>query len=60
MVNRRRFEVDLPANRRAGLEQLAKEIGVSSADLARIAIGRLLANPDFITGRKSDRQQEAA
>ena len=60
MVNRRRFEVVLPADRRAGLEQLAKEVGVSSADLARIAIGRLLANPDVITGRKSRPQSEAA
>jgi hypothetical protein len=32
---------------------------VSSADLARIAIGRLLADPDVITGRKH-RQAEAA
>jgi len=60
MVDRRRFEVALPADRRAGLEQLAREVGVSSADLARIAIGRLLANPDVITGRKDHPAQEAA
>jgi hypothetical protein len=59
MRDRKRFEIAMPADRRAGLEQLAKEVGVSSADLARIAIGRLLANPDVITGRK-DRPQEAA
>jgi hypothetical protein len=59
MRDRKRFEIVMPADRRAGLEQLAKEVGVSSADLARIAIGRLLANPDVITGRK-DRPQEAA
>ena len=60
MRDRTRFEIVMPADRRAGLEQLAREVGVSSSDLARIAIGRLLANPDVITGRKSDRPQEAA
>jgi hypothetical protein len=60
MRDRKRFEIVMPADRRAGLEQLAKEVGVSSADLARIAIGRLLANPDVITGRKDHPAQEAA
>jgi hypothetical protein len=58
--NQKRFEIVLPADRRAGLERLAKEVGVSSSDLARIAIGRLLANPDVITGRKDRPQSEAA
>jgi hypothetical protein len=57
MVNRRRFEVALPAVRRAELARLADDAGISSADLVRLAIVRLLANPDVITGRKS---QEAA
>jgi hypothetical protein len=60
MRDRKRFEIVMPADRRAGLEQLAKEVGVSSADLARIAIGRLLADPDVITGRKDRPQSEAA
>ena len=42
MNNDARFELRLPAQRRAQLEALADETGLSSADLARLAIGRLL------------------
>jgi hypothetical protein len=57
MVNRRRFEVALPAVRRAELARLADDAGISAADLARLAIIRLLNDPASLTGRKS---QEAA
>ena len=60
MAHPRRFEVSLPADRRAGLERLAQEVGVSSADLARIAIGRLLNDSASLTGRKDHPAQEAA
>ena len=61
MINRRRFEVALPAVRRAELARLADDAGISAADLARLAIIRLLNDPASLTGRKSDRPaQEAA
>ena len=59
MINRRRFEVALPAVRRAELARLADDAGISAADLARLAIIRLLNDPASLTGRK-DRPQEAA
>jgi hypothetical protein len=37
-----RFEIKLTAQRRRALDQLAHEAGISSADLARLAIGQLL------------------
>jgi hypothetical protein len=37
-----RFEIKLPANRRAQLGALADECGLSSAALVRLAIGQLL------------------
>jgi hypothetical protein len=48
MNNDARFELRLPVQRRPQLEALADETGLSSADLARLAIGRLLANPEVI------------
>jgi hypothetical protein len=60
MRDRKRFEIAMPADRRAGLEQLAKEVGVSSADLARLAIIRMLNDPASLTGRKDRPAQEAA
>jgi hypothetical protein len=42
MNNDARFELRLPTQRRAQLEALADETGLSAADLARLAIGRLL------------------
>lgn len=47
-----RFEVRLTPERRAQLEQLSTQIGVSAPDLARLAITQLLANRDtLLTGR---------
>ena len=60
MINRRRFEVALPAVRRAELARLADDAGISAADLARLAIIRLLNDPASLTGRKSDRPQSEA
>jgi len=57
--DRKRFEVVLPADRRAELARLADDAGISAADLARLAIIRLLNDPASLTGRK-DRPQEAA
>jgi hypothetical protein len=60
MVNRRRFEVALPAVRRAELARLADDAGISAADLARLAIIRLLNDSASLTGRKDRPQSEAA
>jgi hypothetical protein len=48
----RRFEIQLPAERRAELDSLADEIGTNAADLARLAIIRLLANRNELLGRR--------
>jgi len=37
-----RYHVVLPDQQRAGLSELADKTGLSSADLVRLAIGRLL------------------
>jgi hypothetical protein len=37
-----RFQLMLPEPQRAGLSELADKTGLSSADLVRLAIGRLL------------------
>jgi predicted DNA-binding protein len=42
MTNDTRFEIRMPSQRRHALDQLAHESGLSAADLARLAIGRLL------------------
>jgi hypothetical protein len=57
MRDRKRFEIVMPAVRRAELARLADDAGISAADLARLAIIRLLNDPASLTGRKS---QEAA
>jgi hypothetical protein len=59
MQDRKRFEIAMPAARRVELEQLADELGTSSADLARLAIIRLLNNSDALTGRKQTRAEAA-
>lgn len=59
MRDRKRFEIAMPASRRAELERLANDLGTSASDLARLAIIRLLNDPASLTGRK-DRPQEAA
>jgi len=52
MNNPKRFEIQLPAERRAELDSLADEIGVNAADLARLAICRLLNRRDELIGRR--------
>jgi hypothetical protein len=59
MQNPRRFEIAMPATRRVELERLADELGTSSADLARLAIIRLLNDPASLTGRKQARAEAA-
>ncbi len=52
-----RFEVPLSASRHAELEQLSEHIGgVSPRDLARLAIVRLLNDPQVLTGRTVERE----
>jgi hypothetical protein len=46
MTNDTRFEVKLPASRRAALDTLADQTGVSASDWVRIAITKLLADQD--------------
>lgn len=58
MENPTRFEVTLPAERRRELDDLAREIGTGSADLARLAITRLLNNRDALLGA-SDTERAA-
>jgi hypothetical protein len=50
MENPTRFEMTLPADRRRALDNLAREIGTNSADLARLAITRLLNGRDALVG----------
>lgn len=50
----------MPADRRAELERLADGLGMSSADLARLAIVRLLNDPASLTGRKDGQREQAA
>jgi hypothetical protein len=57
MQDPKRFEIAMPAIRRVELERLANELGTSSADLARLAIIRMLNDPGSLTGRK---EREAA
>jgi hypothetical protein len=42
----KRFQFRLPAAQRAQLEDLAAQVGLSSAALTRLAIGQLLENRD--------------
>jgi hypothetical protein len=59
-----RFEMRLPAARRQELADLAAEVGISSSDLARLAISRLLARPGSLLGpatpNRSDDSERAA
>jgi hypothetical protein len=47
MTNDTRFEVKLPASRRAALDLLADRTGVSASDWVRLAINNLLADQDM-------------
>ncbi len=51
-----RFEVPLSESRHAELEQLSEQIGVSPRDVARLAILRLLNDPQVLTGRAVERE----
>ena len=44
------FEIHLPQQRRAELAALASETGLSSADLVRLGICRLLERPEVLLG----------
>jgi hypothetical protein len=55
-----RFEIVLPADRRAELAALAAEAGTSASSLARLAIIRMLNDPASLTGRKEREAQAAA
>jgi hypothetical protein len=46
--NDSRFEVWLPSERRRELDELAGEAGLSSSDLVRLAISRLLTEREVI------------
>ena len=48
---RERFEITIDEQRKRDLDALAAEVGISSRDLARLAIVRLLADPAPLTGR---------
>jgi hypothetical protein len=59
-MNDHRFEIRLSETRRRELDALARETGLSSADVARIGIGILLRNPDALRGAVRPRQRELA
>ena len=46
-----RFEITMPAKHRRALNALATKTGLSSSDLVRLAIVRLLSNHDDLFGR---------
>jgi hypothetical protein len=55
-----RFELKLPEARRAALESLADEVGVSSADLVRLAISQMLEGRAITLPAAARGNQEAA
>jgi hypothetical protein len=59
MAETSRFEIVLPADRRAELAALAAEAGVTASALARLAIVRMLNDPEPLTGRKQARAEAA-
>jgi hypothetical protein len=59
MRDRKRFEIAMPSSRRAELERLADDLGTSASDLARLAIIRLLNDPDVLTGKHRPAQEAA-
>ena len=54
-----RFETGLTPAMHAELERLGKRLGTSPRDLARIAISRLLADRDVLTGGNRERFADA-
>jgi hypothetical protein len=51
MKRDKRFEFRLTADQRRELEALARDVGLSSADLARLGIGWLLRHPGVLLER---------
>jgi hypothetical protein len=46
----KRFEVDISPDRRAALDALARELGCSSSDLARIGVSWVLQHREILIG----------
>jgi hypothetical protein len=55
-----RLELLLTRSRRKALADLADETGLSSADLMRLALDKLLRNPSALLGRSGGDRKEAA
>ena len=55
MQNEARFEFRLAKDRRRELAELAAETGISSADLARLAIKQFLERPEILGLRSASR-----
>ena len=60
MKHSKRFEIQLPAENRQALDELADAAGLSSAALARIAIRRLLNHRDDVLHGLTGEPQIAA
>jgi hypothetical protein len=48
-----RFELKLPERTRADLDLLADQTGLSTADLVRLAVSRLLANKTALLAERT-------
>jgi hypothetical protein len=56
-----RFEVSISPNRRAALDALARELGCSSSDLARIGVSWVLQHREvLISGPARQAEQQRA
>lgn len=55
-----RFELKLREDRRAALDSLADEAGISASDLVRLAINRLLDDRASLLRGSSGQRHEAA
>jgi hypothetical protein len=59
----KRFEVSISPDRRAALDDLARELGCSSSDLARIGVSWVLQHREVLIGgpaRQSEQQRASA
>jgi hypothetical protein len=54
MANDVRLQIRLPAQRRAALDHLAADAGLSSSALARLAIGQLLESREVVLPKLSE------
>jgi hypothetical protein len=52
-----RFELKIPTDRRDALNEVARQSGVSSSDLVRLAINQLLEDRDVRLGAASRRHE---